>query len=355
MARFLQPDGKLKHLSDSLRFCGVLAAAGIAVALAACSRNAQTDVSPGAGMSVAIPRVRFKTDWYAQAEHGGFYQAVAKGYYRDAGIDVTIVPGGPGVLVPQIVLAGQADIAMGASDDVVMWASKGLPFVAVGVYMERDPQALLVHDESPVKTFADLNHRTIMAVQGVNWIEYLKAHYKIDFNLIPSNFGIAQFMADKDFIQQCFVTNEPYYVRKNGGHPRTLLIADSGFNPYRVIYTTQRYLKEHPAEVRAFVAASMRGWTDFMNGDPAPAKALIVKDNENMTDEFMNFSIQAMRDEGMVSGKPGLGERLGLMTPQRMQAQVDLLFQLKIIPELIPLDRFVRFEFMPPDLQPGAR
>jgi NitT/TauT family transport system substrate-binding protein len=268
---------------------------------------------------------------------------------------VAIVPGGPGVLVPQVVLAGQVDIAMGASDDLVMWASKGLPFVAVGVYMERDPQALLVHDESPVKTFADLNHRTIMAVQGVNWIEYLKAHYKIDFNLIPSNFGIAQFMADKDFIQQCFVTNEPYYVTKNGGHPRTLLIADSGFNPYRVIYTTQRYLKEHPAEVRAFVAASMRGWADFMNGDPSPAKALIAKDNENMGDEFMNYSIKAMRDEGIVAGKPELGERLGLMTPQRLKAQVDVLFELKIIPELIPLDRFVRFEFMPPDLQPGAR
>jgi NitT/TauT family transport system substrate-binding protein len=257
--------------------------------------------------------------------------------------------------VPQIMLAGQVDIAMGASDDIIMWAAKGLPFVAVGVYMERDPQAILVHEESPVKTFADLNHRTIMAVQGENWIEYLKAHYHIDFNLIPSNFGIAQFMADKDFIQQCFVTNEPYYVRKNGGHPRTLLIADSGFSPYRVIYTTQGYLKDHPAEVRAFVAASMRGWDDFMNGDPSPAKALIARENENMSDEFMDFSIKAMRDERMVAGKAELGERPGLMTRRRMQDQVDLLVQLKIIPELIPLDRFVRFDFMPPDLQRGAQ
>jgi NitT/TauT family transport system substrate-binding protein len=355
MARFFQPRRKLKHHREKPGYLCALVAAGLALAILGCSKSSQTSAAPESGVAVELPKVRFKTDWYAQAEHGGFYQAVAKGYYKKAGIIVDIVPGGPGVLVPQVVLAGQVDIAMGSSDDLVMWASKGLPFVCVGVYMERDPQALLVHDESPVRTFADLNHRTIMAVQGVNWIEYLKAHYKIDFNLIPSNFGIAQFMADKDFIQQCFVTDEPYYVAKNGGHPRTILIADSGFDPYRVIYTTQRYLSEHPAEVRAFVAASMQGWDDFMNGDPSPAKALIAKDNVNMTDEFMNYSIKAMRDEHIVSGRPELGERLGLMTHERMQAQAKVLFDLKIIPELIPLDRFVRFDFMPPDLQPGAR
>lgn len=338
---------------ERLRPTSALLAAALALLAAGCSKPAPA--AAPAPASAALPKVRFKTDWYAQAEHGGFYQALARGYYRDAGLDVTIVPGGPGVLVPQVMLAGQVDIAMGASDDLVMWGAKGLPFVAVGVYMEHDPQAILVHEESPVRTFADLNHRTIMAVQGENWIEYLKAHYHIDFNLIPENFGIAQFMADKDFIQQCFVTNEPYYVRKNGGHPRTLLIADSGFDPYRVIYTTQRYLRDHPAEVRAFVAASLRGWDDFMNGDTAPAKALIAKDNENMTNEFMDFSIKVIRDERIFSGKAELGERPGLMTRRRMQDQVELLFQLKIIPELIPLDRFARFDFMPPDLQSGAQ
>jgi NitT/TauT family transport system substrate-binding protein len=339
----------LKLIPDTPRFRAALIAAALLLLVAGCSRPAPTSAVP------ALPKVRFKTDWYAQAEHGGFYQAVARGYYKEAGIDVDIVPGGPGVLVPQIMLAGQVDIAMGASDDMVLWASKGIPFVVVGVYMERDPQAILVHEDGPVKTFADLNNRTIMAVQGENWIEYLKAHYHIDFNLIPSNFGIAQFMADKEFIQQCFVTNEPYYVRKNGGRPRTLLIADSGFSPYRVLYTTQRYLKEHPTEVRAFVAASLRGWDDFMGGDPSPAKALIAKANENMSDEFMDFSIKAMRDEHIVAGRPELGERPGLMTRRRMQDQVDLLLQLKIIPELIPIDRFVRFDFMPADLQLGAQ
>ena len=324
--------------------------AALAGALAGCSRPAAE-----AGGAAAPPRIRFKADWYPQAEHGGFYQALARGFYRRAGLDVEIIPGGPGVLVSDIVLSGQVDLAMGRSDDIVAWVSRGLPFVIVGVYMERDPQAILVHEEGPVRTFADLNGRTVMGVPGSNWIEYIKSHYRIDFRLIPSNFGLAQFMADRDFVQQCFVTNEPYYVRKNGGHPRTLLLSDSGFRPYRVIYATQRYVREHPGEVRAFVAASVQGWDDFMNGDPSPAKALISKTNPTMSEEFMDYSIKAMRDEGIVSGRPGNGERLGLMTRHRMQEQVADLAKLGIIPALIPVDKFTRFDLMPADLQSGAQ
>lgn len=326
----------------------------LAAALAGCSRPASTASAPAAGPA-PLQHVRFKTDWFPQAEHGGFYQAIARGFYREAGIDVEIVPGGPGVPVEDILLAGQVDMAMGRSDDMIAWVSRGVPLMTVGVYMERDPQAILVHDEDPVRGFADLNGRTIMGVQGSNWIDYIKVHYHIDFNLIPSNFGIAQFMADKRFIQQCFVTNEPYYVRKNGGHPRTLLMSDSGFNPYRVIYTTPRYAREHPDIVRAFIAASLRGWDDFMNGDPSPGKALIIKANPNMTDEFMDYSIRAMRDNAIYAGKPAAGDRPGLMTRARLQQQVDDLFQLKIIPQLIPVDKFARFDLMPAALQPGAQ
>jgi NitT/TauT family transport system substrate-binding protein len=107
--------------------------------------------------------------------------------------------------------------------------------------------------------------------------------------------------------------------------------------------------------VRAFIAASLRGWDDFMNGDPSPGKALISKSNENMSQEFMDYSIKAMRDDNMVSGKAELGERAGLMTRRRLEQQVDDLFQLKIIPQLIPVDNFARFDLMPPDLQSGSR
>ena len=329
-------------------------AACVAAGFAGCSKPAPASV-PEDGTAKALPKIRFKTDWYPQAEHGGFYQAEARGYYKDAGIDVDIIPGGPGVLVPQIMLAGDIDIAVGRSDDIAVYVSKGIPFVIVGVYMERDPQAILVHEESSVHSFADLNGKSIMGVPGSNWIDYIKLHYHIDFRLIPSNFGIAQFMADKDFIQQCFVTNEPYYVLKNGGHPRTLLMSDSGFRPYRILFTTQGYLKGHEEQVRAFMAASLKGWSDFMNGDPGPGKALIAKSNPNMSNEFMDYSIKAMHDAHIVEGKPEDGERIGLMTRKRIEEQVGDLVELKLIPEPIPIEKFTRFDLLPLDLQRDAK
>jgi NitT/TauT family transport system substrate-binding protein len=221
--------------------------------------------------------------------------------------------------------------------------------------MEHDPQAILVHEEDTVRTFADLNDRTIMCIPGVHWLDYIKSRYHIQLREIPLNYGIAQFMADKTFIQQCFVTNEPYYVIKNGGHPRTLLLSESGYNPYRTIFTTAAYLRDHAEEVRKFVAASIHGWDDFMNGDPSPAKAAINKSNPNMSNEFMDFSIKAMRDDHIVSGVPERGERLGLMTRARLQEQVDVLTQLKILPAPLAIDTFARFDLQPPDLQQARK
>jgi NitT/TauT family transport system substrate-binding protein len=322
--------------------------------LSGCRRTAPPSI-PDAGAPVAPEKIRFKTDWFPQAEHGGFYQASVKGFYKEAGIDVEIVPGGPGAIVPNLLLSGQVDLAMGRSDDVIVWAQQDLPFVIVGVYMERDPQALLLHDDDPAKTFADLNDRSIMAEPSVHWMDYLRFKYHITLRQIPLNYGIASFMADKTYIQQCFVTNEPYYVRKNGGHPRTLLLSESGYNPYRIIFGTQAFVKAHPEAVRRFISASLRGWDDFMNGDRTAAKALISKLNENMSDEFMEYSIKAMRDEHIIYGKPEEGERLGLMTRKRMQDQVEELAQLKIIPQLLPLGKFVRFDLLPTPLQPAAQ
>jgi NitT/TauT family transport system substrate-binding protein len=333
--------------------CRVAALVLAALLLAGCSRTAAPSL-PDTDAPAPPEKIRFKTDWFPQAEHGGFYQAAAKGFYKDAGVDVEIVPGGPGVIVPQLLLSGQVDLAMGRSDDIIVWAQQDLPFVIVGVYMERDPQALLLHDDDPAKTFADLDNRSIMAEPSVHWMDYLRFKYHITLRQIPLNYGIAGFMADKTFIQQCFVTSEPYYVRKNGGHPRTLMLSESGYNPYRVIFGTQAFVRAHPEAVRRFIAASLRGWDDFMNGDRSAAKARISKLNENMSDDLIEYSVQAMRNEHVVYGKPEEGERLGLMTRKRMQDQVEELAQLKIIPQLLPLGKFVRFDLLPAPLQPAA-
>lgn len=331
-----------------IRFFAVLALGF----LAGCGKPADPKpAAAGSAPTKPLTKIRFQTDWYPQAEHGGHYQALAKGFYAEAGLDVEILSGGPGPTVPQKMIGGLADIAMGRSDDIMVQVGNGLPFVMVGALMQHDPQALLLHDENPVKTFADLNGKSVMAVPGTIWINFLKTRYKIEFNIVPLNYGLAQFMADKNFIQQCFITNEPYYAAKNGAKPRTLLLDDSGFKPYRIFFTTQKFVRENPEAIRAFVAATIRGWDDFLTGDPTPGKKLIAARNEQMTMEFMDFTIETLKKNRLIGGDPTKGEQTGLLTRKRLQEQMDTLAELKVLAAPIPMEKFVRFDFLPPALQ----
>jgi NitT/TauT family transport system substrate-binding protein len=194
-----------------------------------------------------------------------------------------------------------------------------------------------------------------MADPSSAWITYLKARYSMDFGIIPINYGLSEFMADKNLIVQGFVTNEPYFVQQCGVASRTLLIASSGYNPYRVIYANKGFVRRHPDAVRAFVAATLKGWEDFLEGDPTPAKRMIFARNDAMTEGFMEFSTKAMEDNHLLRGDPAIGERLGLMTRRRMQEQVDLYVKLKVIEAPVPLDEFVSFDFLPPDLAALAK
>lgn len=304
--------------------------------------------SPAAGVAGEPKTFRLQTDWYAQAEHGGYYQAVAKGFYRELGYELGIDQGGPGAFGVQKVAANQIAFSMGRSDDLILAIDQGLPVVIITALMEHDPQALLLHEENPVNSFADLDGKTVMAGPGAAWVAYIQNKHNVRMNLIPVNYGLSQFMADKNFIQQCFITNEPYFVLKNGGKPKTLLIAGSGYDPYRVIFTSRKYLRENPAAVRAFVDASARGWADFLGGDPTPGMALISKDNDKMDVEFMRFSIDAMNRYKLVAGDPTKGERIGLITRERIEAQVASLVEAKLLSAPIPAEKIATFDFPPP-------
>lgn len=290
--------------------------------------------------------VVLQTDWYAQAEHGGFYQGVAAGLYKARGLDVTIQQGGPGGFPAQKVATGQAHFAIGRSDDIMIAVQQGLPLVIVAAQMQHDPQGILVHDESPVRRFEDLNGKAVMAQPGSTWIQLLEKRYNIKLNIVTMNFGLAQFMADKNFIQQCFITNEPYYVRKNGANPRTLLLADSGFDPYRVIYTSRKFAREHPEAVRAFVAGSNEGWKQFLAGDNAAARALIRAHNDKMEEDFMSFTIASLNENRLVAGYPEKGESIGALSPQRLEEQVAQLAEIGLLAPKTPVDKFAALEFL---------
>ena len=324
---------------------GVLISAG-------CARR---PVAVGAG-GQALVHVSLQTDWFAQPEHGGFYEALVKGYYRDAGLDVEIRQASPTTIVQQVVATGQADFGIGSSNDVLVAAGRGIPLVMVGALMQRDPQALMVHRESGIRSFKDLDGRKVMAVPGTPFIDVLEKIYGIRISVTPSDFGMARFLADKNFIQQCFVTNEPYYVSQHGADPEVLLISDSGFSPYRVWYARRSLLQEHPDIVRAFTAASIRGWSDYIAGDRAAANALIASLNPKMEPAFMDFSVQAMQKYRLVTGDPAAGEAVGRISRARLELLIRQIGSVGLLDHPVTVDDVFDPRFQPaPEVAAAAK
>ncbi|HSH09505.1 MAG TPA: ABC transporter substrate-binding protein, partial [Oceanipulchritudo sp.] len=162
----------------------------------------------------ALPRVVLQTDWFPQPEHGGFYQALAKGFYEEAGLDVVILPGGPNAMSTQKVLKGSAHFAMNRADTIYSLACREVPLLMVMATLQHDPQAILLHASNPIQRLEELDGHRVMAVPGLAWIKWLEAKYGIKLDIIPHDFGLERFLNDPGFIQQCLLTNEPFYARQ---------------------------------------------------------------------------------------------------------------------------------------------
>ncbi len=331
---------KMRKVPSSL----ILLCTGVLLLLTSCKKPA-----PANGL---FP-VTLQTDWYPQPEHGGFYTALLKGYYKQEGLDVTINPGGPAVFGDQLVASGNATFGMSSSDKVLVSVSKGLPLVAVAATMQRDPQCVMVHAESPVQTFADLNGHSIAVQPGSIWFQYLVKKYHLDnAREIPATLSVANFLSDPNYIQQCFVTSEPYFAEKAGAKVRTLLIGDSGYEPYRVYETSESFLHDHPDIVAKFVRASTRGWRDYL-ADPTLANAEISKLNPAMSPGQMAFSYQALKDQHFLTGDgpsdPKLvsGDMLGKFTTQRWATLYSQLVDLKVITAPIEPAKAYTLQFLP--------
>ena len=185
--------------------------------------------------------------------------------------------------------------------------------------------------DSPVRTFADLNGRTVAVQAGSTWFHYLVTRYSLqNVREIPSMMSVANFIADPNFIQQAFATSEPYFARQAGIETRVLLVSESGFMPYRVVYTTRDFLAQHPDTVSKFVRASLRGWQEYLN-DPGPAHAAVSKLNPALNPQWMQFTWQALRDGHFVAGDDARGAQLGQMDPARWATMYKQLRELKVI------------------------
>lgn len=294
-----------------------------------------------------LRKIMFQSDWFPQAEHGGFYQALAKGYYREAGLDVEIISGGPGAGIKLKVAKGTADLGMVRSDDVAVAVSQGLPLLIVGATFQHDAEAILVHADSPVKTLADLDGHTVIAPISMTFIPFIQKRFGIKFNLIPTTYGLAAFLANKETIQTCFLTSEPFYARQKGVAVRVLPVTDAGYDVYQTIACRQKLAREEPEVVRAFVAASIRGWHDYMEGDPTPANQLILQRNRDMTPEQLAYSRQAMVEHALVAGHADRGEGIGKLSLERIQRELDILREFKVLETPLTAAQIATTEFLP--------
>jgi NitT/TauT family transport system substrate-binding protein len=275
--------------------------------------------------------VKFMTDWYPQPEQGGFYDALIKGYYKDEGLDITIIPGGPYITVEQQVSANAVQFGMASSDKVLEGIGNDEPLIAIGATMQHDPQGIMVHADSPVHSFADLEGHTVAVKPGSTWFGYLLARFQLkNLRTIPATYSVSNFLQDPGYVQQVFITSEPFFARKSGAQVRTLLTSDTGYDPYRVFDTSTAFLKEHPEIVGKFVRASLRGWRDYLQ-DPTAANEAISKLNPAMSRDQVAFTYQALKDGHFITGGDPSGSQLGQFDPARWQTMYQQLLDLKIV------------------------
>ena len=271
--------------------------------------------------------VLLQLDWFPQPEHGGFFAAQLLGFYKDEGLDVTLLPLPQYGSVAQLVTTGKADFGLGSSDQVLEWNSNGLPLVAVSATMQHDPQAVMVHQDSPIHDFRDLEGHTIAAQTGATWLKYVMQRYNLrQVRQVPATLSIANFLADPGYVQQIFVTSEPFYAKQAGAQVRTLLISSSGYDPYRVSFASRDFVAQHPDVVAKFVRASIRGWQAYLN-DPAATNTMLLKLNPALNPAEEEYSAQAMRDGGFITG----GDQAGHMEAGRWQTNYQQLKALGIL------------------------
>jgi NitT/TauT family transport system substrate-binding protein len=272
----------------------------------------------------AQEKVTFLTSWYAQAEHGGFYQALAKGLYKNQGLDVTIRMGGPQVNGMQLMMAGQAEMHMGYDFQVLKSLEQGLTPVTVAASFQHDLQGLMTHEDVP--SLAALKGKTILVATAgrSSWWPWIKQKYGYtEEQARPYTFNLQPFFADQNVAQQAYLSSEPLQAEKAGMKHKFFLFARDGFPPYgTTIVATQKLVKDKPDAVARFVRASMEGWRSYL-ADPAPANELIKKDNPNMKDDQLAYAVAKLKEQELVTGGDAAKTGIGVMTEERWKKTYD--------------------------------
>lgn len=291
----------------------------------------------------------YMTSWFAQAEHGGFYQALAQGIYRKHGLDVSFKMGGPQIAAAQIKAAGQADCIMGSSDIQMMQVREsGVPLVNVAAFSQKDPSVLIAHDG--VTKLEDLKGKPLLIAtqSGRSFWPWLKMKFGFtDEQARPYTHNIQPFLADKNAAQQGYLTSEPFAIQKAGVKSTVLLLSDRGFPAYSTTVTCmEKTLKDRSKDLAAFIKASAEGWKSYL-ADPAAGNALIKNDNPDRSDEQLAYSVAKIKEMGLVTSGDAATLGIGVMTDARAKASYDFLVRANLLdPAKVALDKTYSAKFV---------
>ncbi len=310
------------------------------MALAAAGAQAQTAFSYG-------------TNWLPQAEHGGFYQSVADGTYAACGLDVTIVPGGPQVNGRALLLAGKIDAYMGGNMLQPFNAlNENIPIVVIAASFQKEPQVLMTHP-GKVKDFAEIattGMKVLVSDESlVSWYKLLEIQYGFKAeNREPYTFNSAPFIADPDTAQQGYVTSEPFAIQNEAGWtPDNWLLADYGFGTYSTtIEVTRDTLETKKDALKCFVDGTALGWVNYLYGDNAAANALIKADNPDMSDAQIAYSIEAMKQYGIVDSGEAATMGVGAMTDEKNQKFYADMVAAGVLPAGLDISKSYTLEFV---------
>lgn len=304
------------------------------------------------GTAGANDKITFGLDWKAEAEYGGYYQALATGLYAKHGLDVTIRQGGPQVNHTQLLLAGRLDFNITSNSFLALnFIKENIPFRAVASMFQKDPAVLIAHPGQGNDSFAALKGKPIMisADTRVGWWNFLKAKFGYsDSQIRPYTFNLAPFLADKSAVQQGYLGSEPFSIKEQAHiDPIVLLVADAGFSGYSsLISTSDKLIEQKPDLVKRFIDASLEGWYSYLYGDPAPGNALIRQENPEMTDALIAYGIASMKAHGIVDSGDAATMGIGAMTPERWKTFYDTTADQGLYPKGLDVTKAYTLQFV---------
>ena len=298
----------------------------------------------------ANDKVVFGLDWKAEAEYGGYYQALATGLYAKHGLDVTIQEGGPQINHMQLLMAGRLDFNLGGGR-AIEFAAEKLPFLAVAAMFQRDLAVLMTHPGVGNDTFESLKGKPIMIGGDTRngWWRFLAAKYGYaDSQIRPYTYNLAPFLSDKNAVQQGYVSNEPFLIREKAGFdPTVLALSDAGYLGYANILTTsQKLVDTNPDLVQRFVDSSIEGWYSYLYGDPSPANKLIRAANPEMPADLIAFGRKTMIARGTVDSGDTKMLGIGAMTDVRWKAFYDSMVAVGVYKPGIELSKAYTLKFV---------